>query len=975
MRRSTFTSIAFTVGLLFTGGGASAQMTGSIEGRVTDSSGAALPGVNLRATSPSLQGVRTAVTGRDGAYRIPALPPGRYRLEARRDGFQTVSKNVVVSLDVTTAGDLALPLAARENVVVSGDTPLVDTTSATGRTQYTNRIIARLPVRRNYADIVRSNPGVAADRAEVQGGALPLSIYGATSVENQWMIDGINTTNVLKGFQGKALNNEFIEEIEVRSGGYQAEYGRALGGIVNVITKSGGNRFRGDAFVYYDSESLRARQIVTDHDTPSGMRLTSTERREIGADVGGFVLKDRLWFFVGYDRTETPGNTSRYFSSRQVPSTMLFPRDEKDNLYSGKLTWNIANRATILATLLADPSRITGAARIGSALGLISSPDPGTWESRREIGGTDFGLRGSQLFGSAAVLSLQASRHRDRFELFPSGAGDAVRYEDHTCEGGTAANPCVAPDIPNSASGGLGSIGGPRQRNSSRRDQLRADLAFYLGNHELRLGADYEDARSTVITAYTGGQLVRKLNESGTVYYAHDFFAANAADLIPAQRVGRPRNIDSGFYLQDSWRTAPGLTVNVGLRYDEEDFRDSFDARIFKTTDGWQPRLGVVWDPSRSGRMKIYASAGRFSYSLPTRLGAFVSPFFFVSTYNFDPVDTTQSPDVPAHPAATISPVAGGSQTDANMKGIYQDELAVGFEILMGSTFSLGLRGIYRRLGRAIEDRCDLDFTSSENNFVPCAFVNPGSDERYARGDFIGCNGLDGDSYQCQRGVPSTPEARRLYRGIELIGRTGIGERLWLQASYIYSSLRGNYDGGVDESNGETNPGVSFSAFDFPAYWSQNAYGKLSLDRPHSFRADVAYTAPFGLFVGLDGFIQSGAPINKLGYFNASSIFGSPIHLVPRGGAGRLPTVWEANFTMGFPIILGPLTATLQAYIFNLFNNQIEIQRNDNYTIHPLPNYPASLYDPNVPSNNSGYGKIVARQDPRLFRMALRVSL
>src|SRR5207237_3613001 len=108
---------------------------------------------------------------------------------------------------------------------------------------------------------VRANPGVNVDRGENQGRALSLTIYGATSVENQYIIDGVNTTNVIKGFQGKAINGEFIQEVEVKTGGYQAEYGRALGGVINVITKSGGNDFHGDGFVYYDSAAWQAERV------------------------------------------------------------------------------------------------------------------------------------------------------------------------------------------------------------------------------------------------------------------------------------------------------------------------------------------------------------------------------------------------------------------------------------------------------------------------------------------------------------------------------------------------------------------------------------------------------------------------------------------------------------------------------------------------------------------------------------------
>jgi len=972
MRRRRF-SIAFAVSLsLFTSGAAPGQTTGSIEGRITDSSGSPMPGVTVSATSPSLQGVRTAVTGRDGSYRIPAVPPGNYRVETRLDGFRSAAVNATVSLDATATGDLTLQLAAEEQVVVSGEAPLVDTTSTTTGTNYTSRVIAGLPVQRNYADIVRSNPGVTADRGEMQGRALALSIYGATSVENQWIIDGINTTNVIKGFQGKALDNEFIQEVEVKTGGYQAEYGRALGGIVNVITKSGGNQFRGDAFLYHDSASTRAEQIVTARDSPAGMRITPTRRADFGADLGGFLLKDRLWFFGAYDRIDTPGTTSRYFSNRRVPATMQFPRDQTDNLYSGKLTWNVANRTTIVATAFSDPSEITGAARVGTGLGLISSPDPGTWESRREIGGTDFGLRSNQLLGSVAVLVLQASRHRDRFQLFPSGAGSSVRTEDWTCVPETPGGPCQPPGVANSVSGGLGIIGGPRQRNFSRRDQLRADLALYLGNHEIRLGGDYQNGRSTFITGYTGGQEVKKFNEFGEVYYEHDFIVRSTTDLTPVDSVVRPHVLEKSLYLQDSWKAASSLTVNVGLRWDQGDARDYLDRSLFKTTAGWQPRLGVVWDPVGRGKTKVYVSAGRFYWSIPTDLSAFASSIVFETTYNFDPVDKTPSPDVIGHPNPPPSP-SGGDQVDRGIKGIYQDELTVGVERLLDPMFSVGVKGTYRRLGRAIEDRCDLDDNAPENNGSRCAIVNLGSDGRYARGSFRGCNGLDDPFRQCQQGVPPTPNARRLYRGIELLARKSFDEKFWLQASYVYSSLRGNYDGGVSESSGETNPGVSFD-FDFPQFWLHNAYGKLFLDRPHSFRADVSYTAPFRLFVGLQGFVQSGAPLDKLGYFNGNAIFGSPIQLVPRGQAGRLPTLWEANLTLGYPMAVGPVTVTLQAYLFNLFNNQIETQRDVNYTVRPPPGYPNTLYDPNVPSNNRNYGKIVTRQDPRLFRAAMKIS-
>jgi len=722
------------------------------------------------------------------------------------------------------------------------------------------------------------------------------------------------------------------------------------------------------------------------------MKITPDRRRDYGADLGGYMVRDRLWFFAAYNRVDTPGTTSRNqtlvdrFNAVVVPSSLTFSRDQTDRLWSGKLTWNIAAGSTLIATAFSDPSEISGAAEAGTVSaggtfgGQIESLDSSTWESRREIGGTDYGARFSQLFGSSAVVVLQGSRHQDRFELFPSGAGEAVRLEDRQCNGGTPQSPCNIRGVePNSVSGGLGRIDGDTQRNSSRRDQFRTDASFYLGDHEIKAGADYQDGKTTSISSFTGGQAVRLLNELGQVYYMHNFFVKSRTDLTPGDRIVSARAIDKGAYLQDTWRVAPGWTVSAGLRWDQSDLRDYLDRTVIETTREWQPRLGVVWDPTRQGRMKIYASAGRFYWSLPTELSVFAyGASAEAKSYNFDPNDRTQSPNVLGHPQADVFVVGAGEPVDSGLKGIYQDELTVGVEKLLDPTFSVGLKGTYRRLGRWIEDRCDLDVNAPFNSGNNCAIINPGSGGQYARGDFYACNGLDSPYYACGFGTDPTPPARRLYRGIEILARKSIRQRLFLQASYVYSSLRGNIDGAVDEifsvgspPAGQTRPGAN-ADFDFPAFW-HDSYGRLFLDRPHSARLDASYTASFGLFAGLGAYVLSGSPLNKKGYFS-QDYGGTPVQLVQRGYAGRLPTQWEANLTVGYPIATGPATVTLQAYLYNAFNNQIQTLQVEGNTSRPPPGYPETLYDPNVPTNNPNYGKIIARQDPRLFRAAVRVS-
>ncbi len=157
--------------------------TGTISGTARDTARGPLPGVAVQISSPNLQGVRTATTEGDGRFRFPALPPGVYIVKASMPGFHDAEMEATVTLDATVTADFTLEPELQESVAVTGTTPLVDTTSTTTGTNYSSRVITHLPVARNYADIVRSNPGVLPDLGETQGRSLALSIYGSTSVD------------------------------------------------------------------------------------------------------------------------------------------------------------------------------------------------------------------------------------------------------------------------------------------------------------------------------------------------------------------------------------------------------------------------------------------------------------------------------------------------------------------------------------------------------------------------------------------------------------------------------------------------------------------------------------------------------------------------------------------------------------------------------------------------------------------------
>ncbi|HEY6929254.1 MAG TPA: TonB-dependent receptor [Thermoanaerobaculia bacterium] len=943
-----------------------AQTTGEIDGRVLDSAGVPLSGVKVEAKGPSLPGVRTSITDRDGIYRLPGVPPGAYHVTASLPEFRPVKKTCTVTLGSTATVDLTLRLETEAKLVVSGEAPPIDTTSTRTGTSYTSAVIGKLPVDRNYADIVRANPGVSTDQGFTDGRMLPLTIYGATSSENQWVIDGVNTTSVQKGIQGKALSSELIGEVQVQTGGYQAEYGRALGGIINAVTKSGGNAFHGDGYVYYDSAATQAqRKIHVEDLTLVAMQTDDANRFDYGASLGGYLLKDRLWFFGAYNRVTLDTHVSRLESSALVSKDLQFPFSSTDNLYSGKLTWNAAPSTTVVASVFADPSTTAGASggdpRRDLAFIIVFppvSPAPSTWNSTRSQGGDDYGVQASQLFGTDVLATLQGSDHQDRSSLT---AADEIQYKDFTCTGGTPDAPCGAPRQPNSITGGYGFITAADNSESSRA-QIAAAVSVFARAHDLKAGGDYMYGRSDGTTSYTGEQQVGVRNEYGQTYYRHNFFAVSPTDPTPVPAYhGRAQVYDYSAYAQDFWRLAPGLTVNLGVRWDGERTHDYSGRTVFETSL-WQPRIGVAWDPWRDGATKVYAFAGRFSYAMPTQtaLSLFLNSYTRIATINFDPVSVAQDPTVLNHGKPEVSAVgAFGVPADANLKGASQDELLVGLERMLAPGLTVGIKGTYRSLNDAIGVRYDLDYKSPLTDFSSYAIFNPGSSGKFASGNVPTCNGLADPYYQCSPTGSATPPARRIYRGIELLARETLGDRLWLQASYVYSSLRGN-----------TEDGVSIGGdYSYPQLW-YNGYGSLSRDRPHHFRLDGSWVTPWKVSIGLQTFVESGAPYDKLGYFNGNI----GVHLVPRGSAGRLPTLWDANLLLAYPVNVGPVTLTFQAYVYNLFNNQIATSVDEVWSYDQPAGYPASIYDPNQKQGNPTYGQVTWRYSPRSLRAGLRVS-
>ncbi|RPJ85009.1 MAG: TonB-dependent receptor, partial [Acidobacteria bacterium] len=291
---------------------AAQEQGGSIQGIVTDSSGGVLPGVTVEARSPQVVGVSTTLTDASGVYRFPALPPGRYTVTASLQGFQTSQSEAILALGQILKVDLSLAVAGvSETVQVTGESPLIDVKQNATFATIQQDAIERLPRGRDFQTILKTAPG-AQDESKAGG----IQVDGASGTENRFVLDGMDTTDPSNGLSGKTLLLDFIQEVQVKSSGYNAEFGGATGGVVSAITKSGSNSIRGQIGTYYDSNSngfwIGERRKFNRFD-PYNSNLTNEDyqtpdtpfsRWEPIGDIGGPILRDRLWYWFGAGYTK-----------------------------------------------------------------------------------------------------------------------------------------------------------------------------------------------------------------------------------------------------------------------------------------------------------------------------------------------------------------------------------------------------------------------------------------------------------------------------------------------------------------------------------------------------------------------------------------------------------------------------------------------------------------------------------------------
>ncbi|HSS50004.1 MAG TPA: TonB-dependent receptor, partial [Thermoanaerobaculia bacterium] len=821
------------------------------------------------------------------------------------------------------------------SITVTSDVPVVDTTSAAIGTNMNAGTIQTLPTGRNYSAVALITPGVSSDANTDNAGQSSLSVYGSTGAENAFYIDGVNTTGVEYGFQGKELNFEFIQAVDIKTGGYEAEFGRSTGGVINVITKSGGNEFHGDVFGYFDNDSLQsnAEPVVSTGGTAAGFR-----QEDFGLGIGGRIVRDKLWFFAAYDKV-----------SNKLDSTLpagpltgdVVTSNSDHKLGSGKLTWNLTAGQSLIGIFFQDPRDDTGA--IDDAQHTLNG-DPLTYTGLRSFGGKDYALRYQGILPDNWLLTGQAAQHREENSVGPaSAAGDVIQVR--------------SVDDNFFQTGGFGLL----QTKKFKRDTAGGSLTHYLPKHEIKLGLEYEKESADVVRRFSGGQQIDVFSNAvnpGQPVYSHFYWTtpdATVANAPVSQLTASPSHKNSAAYLQDRWSALPNLTINVGLRWDRQQIIDAEGTQQIDLKKDFAPRFGFVWDPASNGHSKVYGSYGRYYEQIPMDL--VIRSFSFerqARIFNFSPTST--APDPGAEGDIGISSAIFGGFTepaDPNLRNQYLNEYLLGYEREVLPDLALGVKGIYRNYGEVIEDfLCRDDGTY--------CIGNPG------RGIMQRVFTLD-----YSQTFPA-PAPKRIYKGIEVDANKRFSNHWTALASYVYSKLDGNFDGLYSPfTNVGADPNIS-AAYDYYDFFTNGSdlskitnKGPLSNDRRHQFKLTGIYQTPWKLSIGLYTYYRSGTPLTRYGY---SDVYGRyEFFLTERGAEGRTPDDYDADLHFGYPLTVGPATVNLLLDVFNVLNTQRPVLLDERWGFQEADNSSPTPVNP-------GYLKPVLRTPPRSLRLGVRVS-
>lgn len=920
------------------------EQRGSIEGIVRDASGAVLPGATVEASSTVGTPLST-VTDAVGVYRFPSLAPGQYKVTANLQGF--VAREVVdvrVALGQIKKVDFSLSLSGvTETVQVTAMTPIIDVRQSSRQTNIRAEQVELLPHGRDFTTMVTQAPG--ANQESKLGG---ISIDGASAGENRYIIDGIETTNLRNGTSGQNLIADFVEEVQVKSSGYTAEYGGATGGVINVLTKSGTNDWHGSGTFNFQGSSTEGGRRPTLRINLSNATVAEyitypeddETRVEPGLAIGGPIVRDRAWFFGAYMPALTTTNRSVDASTANNPAATASSTEQK--ITSQNFTGNLT--AQLSADTRARLAFNNGWNRTKGLLSALTGLDPA---------GTNYTKTSTfPQYSASANLDWVVSP-----KLFFGVRGGYAMNDQHD------SNVTEQPRVVFSAGNNLGFAGVPAslQRGTGfssiptnakvTRDQftrwnLQADGTIYGnagGAHQLKFGVQLDRVGNNVLSGESAN-LVRilwdrslatgKPAQRGT----YGYYQVRSNGVAPKQGFiteGDIHTVNLGLFVQDAWTINNRLTVNLGVRTERErvpTYTTGADipkfGLEFPFSEKLAPRVGFAYDVRGDGNWKVSGSWGVFYdiFKLELPRGSFGGDKWLEYYYTLDTFDWTSlvsGANCPPACSGTLirgpvdfrHPSFGSDSIDPDLKPMRLQEATFTIDRQLNDVMALGLRYVHKQVDKAIEDTGALDAQGNEIyvvanpgfNLTALAFTNPD--------------------------VPN-PKAVRDYDAVEFAFDKRMSDNWYLRTSYMWSRLYGNYSGlSQSDENGRRSPNVG-RLWDYPLMMFEDGgkanLGPLATDRPHQFKTQFIYQFGFGTSLGVNEYVASGLPVTReIGIYPPNNL---PVQYLGRGSDGRTPMFSQTDLFVqhGFRLA-GSREIQVSLNILNLFNQDTTISKFSTY--------------------------------------------
>lgn len=711
--------------------------TGKLAGTVFDPDGVPLAGVTVTITSDNMMGTRKIQTAEDGSFLFFGLPPGKYSLDIEQPGFLPFKQEQVkVGIGGTVTLDILLELpTAEETVVVTARRPVVDKEKTSLGQNFDDEFLQEVPVDRQYQSVATLAPGV------VDTGSGNANIHGGSLYSNQYLVDGVNTTDPVTNTFSSNFNFDAIKEVQVLTGGLDAEYGYATGGIINLVTKSGGNEFHLDTSFYARPNVFRLKDSFEKEGAPTNDMYT------FNINAGGPIMKDKLWYFASVQVSRQivrQSQTDDYFNPAN-PEKIQHAPWRWFSLYAlGKVTYQATDKHKLTLLVQGDPTWIENE--------LQDTYTADEAERQRFQGGGFYSLSWEALWSRSLFQKTQVALSHGILDIYPMGCRE---QDNENCRRHYDQDTGLV-------------TGNDSYDYVSKRYRMQFDSSWtyyldnFLGDHEWKLGWQYAHTWQDLRDGIAGGATYT--DRSGRPYRITQLVKDEDGNF---QRLKTKIDGDTlGVYLQDAWKITKDLTIKPGVRFDYAEMRN-YNGDVITSFLTTSPRLNLVWDMTGDGKTVMRAGYNRYVDTGYLSLSDFVGKSQETETYEYNPA--TGEYDI-------FQGRAGGDSgviVKNNLTAPHVDEVTLQLERELFTDFSIGVNGLWRETKHVYED--------DEANLI---WNQDGTDViGYKNGD---------ETYIWSLGTPK--EAWRRYWGFEVVLRKNFSNNWQMTGSYTYSRAQGAPD-------------------------------------------------------------------------------------------------------------------------------------------------------------------------------------